>query len=226
MAEAKELVKIIKYIEEREKNLSRYSDKLRFSLDRLFSVFGDKDLCRYCGYGKTVYLNAPGDYQRLPHDEAIVAINKMLNPTEENVKWLQQRFEGWRKDPKFKASQAKDLFPKIAIHRFTPKIEVSIDLFDEQPFYRDEDLEEDAYLAFHDHLLKIVFLPWNAPKDFNLASEYSVWQVGRFYLKQLVKSGRLIKFLEYTAKKLKEYEQEYREVSELAEKLAKAVEVV
>ena len=56
MAEA-ELTKTIRYIEEREKSLSRYSDKLRRAVERIFNVFGKPSECQVCGYGETRYLH-------------------------------------------------------------------------------------------------------------------------------------------------------------------------
>jgi hypothetical protein len=47
--------------------------------------------------------------------------------------------------------------------------------------------------------------------------------LGRDALRDLIKSKRLIKFLEYVAEELKREEQDFREVSEAAEKMALAL---
>jgi len=43
-----DFVGLIKYLAEREKKLSKYSDKLRTSLQRVFDVFGDSSHCQIC----------------------------------------------------------------------------------------------------------------------------------------------------------------------------------
>jgi hypothetical protein len=106
-----------------------------------------------------------------------------------------------------------------------PKIEVSIDIVDDKHFH--EEVEDEYspntkyYLAIIEHRLGYVETYDNdrfTPKyllDFNGAS--------REQLKALVKSGRLIPFLQKVADTLQGKSEEYREVAEVAEKLAKAV---
>lgn len=54
MAEA-EIIKAIEYIQEREKNLSRYSDKLRQAWITISDIFGKAKYCRICGQSKGVH---------------------------------------------------------------------------------------------------------------------------------------------------------------------------
>jgi len=179
LAEAKpeDLIKTIKYIEEREKNLSRFSDKLRRAWIRISDIFGLKKYCRICWQTANVH---------------------------------------------------PDKHPKVleyGVHEFQPKIEVSIDIVDEEPFYSDD--ESSYYLAIIDHYLKILDLPRDVkPATLNTPNEYTwpMWNAPRWLLKQLTKSGRLPKFLRHVAKTLEKMEAEYKEVSEIAEKLAKALQ--
>lgn len=54
-----DFVGLIKYIQEREKNLSKYSDKLRESVVRIANVFGDSDFCQICGKNESHGNHAP-----------------------------------------------------------------------------------------------------------------------------------------------------------------------
>jgi len=45
---SEELNQTLKYIEESEKNLSQYTDKLRSEVSKFFNIFGDKAFCRIC----------------------------------------------------------------------------------------------------------------------------------------------------------------------------------
>jgi len=179
LAEA-ELIKTLNYIFEKEKNLSRYSDKLRRAWVKISDIFGLKKYCRICGQSAGV------------HPDKHPAVTK------------------------------------YGVHQFQPKIEISIDIIDEEPFYEDEDLNTKYYLAIIDHFLKIKDLPKDVdPNTLNyLSGGYAMWNAPRYVLKQLTKSGRLPKFLRHVAKTLEKMEAEYREVSEIAEKLAKAAEVI
>lgn len=169
MAEAENISKILRYIEKREQNLSRYSDKLRQSIIKIVDVFGPERYCRSC------------DQPERSHD-----------------------------DPE-----------KCA---FKPKIQVSLEIIDDVPFYTDELREEDYYLATVDHYLKAVGVAKGGdPTD--RAHRWTQWfdDCSREKLKALVKSGRLIPFLQKVVDTLQAKCMEYEEVSEVAEKLAKAV---
>jgi hypothetical protein len=164
------LIEIIKYIQEREENLNRYSDKLRQSLLRIAQVFGSVRECQICNI----------------------------------VHFWDQEYD----------------------HEFKPKIHISIDINDQEPFLVEEG-EEDKYsyyLQFWDGNLRI-----RIKKLIFTTNEERVWDwryiddASRYVLKQLVKSGRLPKFLEYVAQVLQEKGLEYGEAAEIASKMADAV---
>ncbi|MEM2258029.1 MAG: hypothetical protein QXV39_07940 [Candidatus Caldarchaeum sp.] len=163
MAEAKpttpegvDIIQTLKYLQERETELSRYSDKLRKAVQKIIDVFGWKELCRECG-------------------------------------------ELCNKHP--------------AGHQFVPKIYISIEVIDEQPFYVDDDGDE-FKLVLKDGRL------WIGQFTFNGYFTRPVDDVSRKIVKELVKSGRLIKFLEVIRKQLDKTATEYQEVSLIAQKLA------
>jgi hypothetical protein len=113
-----------------------------------------------------------------------------------------------------------------ACERFEPQISVSIDVIDDMPFKVEEEQDEYAlntkyYLAIIKHRLGYVETFDNdrfTPKTLAYFSN-----APRELLKALVKSGRLIPFLQKVADVLAEKGEEYREVSEVAEKLAQAI---
>ncbi|MEM2293185.1 MAG: hypothetical protein QXX41_07915 [Nitrososphaerota archaeon] len=160
-----ELVELLKYIQEREENLSRYSDKLRRSLVKISNAFGSKDFCMIC--------------DRL------------------------QRYHTDVKDHEFKA-----------------KVYVSIDVLDDEPFYTeyDEYGTFDYYLAIRGHEL-IIQVKVN--REETICKGFG--EVSRELLKALVKSKRLIPFLKKVADELERVGKEYKEVSEIAEKMASVI---
>ena len=170
---SEDIAKVISYIEQKEASLSRYSDKLRQSIDKLVKIFGNKDICRVCG-----------------HDVVFHPVRK--------------RGTG-----------------EVVCNNFKPKIEVSIDIIDDVPFYEEKDEfvgEINYYLAFHKHSLLMALRYQDGSIDYVLFRDAS-----REKLKALVRSGRLIPFLQKVANMLKGKCEEYREVSEIAEKLANAI---
>jgi hypothetical protein len=175
--EAQDLNQILGYIQEREKTLSRYSDKLRQGVVKISDVFGSKVLCRYCGW----YVNE--------------------HPTHKTT-------------------------GEIVCGTPTPRIEVSIDIVDDKHFMEEEQDEYSPnikyYLALIKHRLGYIVTYDNdrfTPKTVAYFSD-----APRKLLKALVKSGRLIPFLQKVADTLQAKSEEYREVAEVAEKLAKAVQ--
>jgi len=165
MAEA-EITKIISYIEKRESNLSRYSDKLRESVQRIFDVFGNANRCQICN--------------------------------------IEKAFHG------------KDT------HQFIPKVHISIDVLDDEPFYWYDDKHYggrvNVFLATKNGGLVIAEY-YGEEEAYTLPS-----RVSRKMLKELVKSGRLIQFLRKVAEELEKAEQEYGEVAEVAEKLTEGLD--
>ncbi|MHA1723099.1 MAG: hypothetical protein ACTSXW_08490 [Candidatus Baldrarchaeia archaeon] len=176
LAEAEDLIKTLKYIQEREKNLANFSDKLRQAWVTIADIFGKAKYCQICGQPREIH----------PDKHPVIV-------------------------------------EKYGVHDFKPKIEISIDIIDSEPFYSDE--ESKYYLAIIDHELKISEIPPVAiskPQIYKFT--WPMWNAPRYVLKQLTKSGRLPKFLRHVAKTLEKMEAEYKEVSEIAEKLAKALQ--
>ncbi len=149
-AEAKEYQKLLQYIKMREQNLSRYSDKLRQTLNTLNAILRDD-------------------------------------------------------------------------------IKISIEVDDTEPF-RVEKIEEDSgdiveykyYLAIQDHRLIV-----RVHRDSAFYKEKWDWfgiaNASRETLKCIIKSGRLLKFLQYVAENLEKTTKEYEAVATIAEKIAQAV---
>ena len=111
-----------------------------------------------------------------------------------------------------------------ACENFEPAIEVSINVTDDKHFYvepeDDTSPEIKYYLAILGHELGYV----DVVEEYNAHGRVTTFQQApRELLKALVKSGRLIPFLQKVADILAEKGEEYREVSEVAEKLAKAI---
>jgi hypothetical protein len=107
-----------------------------------------------------------------------------------------------------------------------PKIEVSIDVTDDKHFMEEEQDEYSPnaryFLAILRHKLGYVESYDNDRFTPKTLADFS--DAPRELLKALVKSGRLIPFLQKVADILAEKGEEYREVSEVAEKLAQAIQ--
>jgi hypothetical protein len=114
---------------------------------------------------------------------------------------------------------------EILCEKPIPGIEVSIDVTDDEPFYTlpatDTSPEIKYYLAIRNHNLGWVDITYSGENPRNVCD--FAHDASRELLKALVKSGRLIPFLQKVADELASKNQEYREVAEVAEKLAKAV---
>jgi hypothetical protein len=200
------ITEIMKYLIERSESISRYSDKLREALERIESQFGEKRRCRICGIYTTsekdqlIYANAVIDTNK-PNAKAIV--NKMIPHDELFSKY---------------ADILDDANKSYAFHKFVPSIDVDIDIKDTEPFFTIDDKK--YYLAFRDH--NLVCIIEREEEIENTESVHYISSISREALKALVKSGRLIKFLNYVAEELKKKEQEFKEISEMAEKMAQA----
>jgi len=143
MEDEREIIKLFKYIREREENISRYSNKLRETLVQIANLFG------------------------LP-----------------------------------------------------PKIYVSVKVRDDEPFYEDENAYYFLEISFSE--LKIA----SKDKEKGIFNWYFFFEgAEKEMLKELIKSKRLIPFLHKVAETLKEKEDEYKRVSEIAEKMAKAIAI-
>lgn len=223
MAEAK-LEEILNYIEEREKNLSHYSDKLRNAIKQIFRVFGHSNMCRYCG----AYEHA------LCHRRYYVSKDARTFNTLKEVREAYPTYQlsviplgedtgGKWGDPKRNVLFVREVPPE-ARHTFKPKIEVSLNIDDEKPFYvKKGDLFKDGYtakvylLAIRSHEL-IILVKYEYP-DYTEFKKETPDTVSREVLKHLVKSGRIGEFFKIVARELTEKEKEFKEVSKIAEKI-------
>jgi len=113
---------------------------------------------------------------------------------------------------------------EVICNKPTPKISVSVDVIDDEPFY----IETSEYapggmidykLAFQCH--KLGYIEIYGQERSSLREFVSA---PREVLKELIKSGRLIPFLEKVADTLANKCAEYKEVAEVAEKMAQAVQ--
>jgi len=201
-----DFVGLIKYISEREKGLSRYSDKLRQNLQRIFDVFGSAHYCQICDeveeHSKHIKYRSEQGYLRREQTETINGIT-VMHPANADYS-----------------------------HPFKPKIAISINIEDSEIFATTprDDLNAEYYrLATRDLALVIMGSTSNEQDITGMCCWFTKPDAyratpSREELKQLLKSGRLPKFLALVAKKLAEAEAEYGVVSAIAEKMAKAVE--
>lgn len=153
-----DFVGLVKYISEREKGLSKYSDKLRTSLQRIFNIFGDSVNCQVCDY------SAPAEIHKS--------------------------------------------------HAFVPKIQVSISVQDSEYFARETGEIDVYYLCIAQSKMLI---------QNQYGNMHDACTAPRWLLKQLVLSNRLPKFLQLVAQRLQEVEEEYAQVSQIAERMAQAI---
>jgi hypothetical protein len=207
---SEELSEVLKFIEEREQKLSGYTDKLRQALDKIFQVFGDKDVCQICDFTeewhRKYYL--PPDGIKVDDPKTFTKEEYVIMPRKE-----------WEKDyfGKTHTQEGKEIFiiNEKADHTFKPKIEVSID-FDGEPFFKNEE-EKEYKLAVRDH--KLVFVKYTEFHE----EIYDAYEISRQALKEAIKTGAITKFLKQLAEELDKTSKEYEEVSIIAEKLANAV---
>jgi hypothetical protein len=204
-----EMLEIMKYLQERAKNLRRYSNKLREAISIIERQFGQKDICRVC----RLRTKAQGE-KRLVYTTAAISGLKMSDPKAQAI------INSFVEHDELFSEKYLDILECKKPHKFIPCIDVDIDVDDVEPFYINED-EQKYFLAFRDHELICVIVD---EYDGDRHEEYKkLSNLGRDSLKDLVKSRRLIKFLQYVAERLREQEQDFKEVSEVAEKMALAL---
>lgn len=203
-----DFVGLVKYLEEREKNLSKYSDKLRQSLQRVFDVFGDPDFCQICSYSADNTRHVKfRDEQGYLHGEETSIVNEQVVTYAKNKDYL---------------------------HEFKAKIRISEEIEDVaicmETRLDGQNFEQYKLVTRNDRI-------WlqgrrNCEMD---ATGVTTWLTipegtqrggtpSRTELKQLVRSCRLPKFLAYASQKLAEDEQEYKAVAEAAEKMAASLQ--
>ncbi len=189
------LVNVVKYIKEREENLARYSTALRANLAKIAELFGEG--CKVCNRSEAVGAH-------------------------------EQTFQG-------QGQYAGSTFAedKKKYHKYAPKIQVSITVEDEQYFRREDDdgMNADTYWLvlmppagrrynYGGLLVKMVTNGCEEQASYQTFKD----ECSRATLKALVKSGRLPKFLALVTEKLEKTASDYKQVAEVAEKMAKAIE--
>ncbi|MBW2672651.1 MAG: hypothetical protein JRD89_04435 [Deltaproteobacteria bacterium] len=211
VAEAADLLEVLTYLQEKEESLSRHSNKLRKAVARIFGVFGDDRHCQICGQ----HYNAHFPRWKVHYADFYEYYHAN---DEQEVRMLAERDGITNIDRIEKVEEAA-----ITDHKFVPKVYVSLSIRDERWFAseRDESGEiTDYYLAMrkgemvieaydHEWLESTTIYPHN---------------LSRKNLKKLVQSGRIPAFIRLMAERVTAEEREVRELAEIAEKLAKAVE--
>ncbi len=111
------------------------------------------------------------------------------------------------------------------------KISRDFTFIDTEPFYTKTTSETDqefstiekGFLTIQDGHLKLKYFK-TAGGGYTQTEQWYVFQIPRLERKAIVQSGRLPKFLAYVAEQLAVAEQEYKQVSEVAEKMALAIQ--
>lgn len=213
--ESADLVRTVEYLRERESELSKYSDKLRESVERIANVFGDRDECQICeeteGNKQHHFYFARfdnGSFDELPKEYRNHVVQ--LVKSDENI--------GQWGDPDRNITYFEETENP---HKFVPKIEISVDAEGEE-FTTSAGFEgtERAALCLRKHVVKLksyiagsADLPWYT----NLKN------LPRETLKRVVKERRITELIEIVKQKLDETTKEYKQVSGIAEKLASAL---
>ena len=216
------LKELLGYIEQREESLSRYSDKLRESLKKIDNMFGDSKYCAICS-GREEAREHHRFYSRKESkglddvEEIIDNAVRIIGPNDFLGHWANaESGEVYVEDH------------EKAAHQFKACIEVSVNVWDTEPF-KTEETEMgtyEAYLAIIEHDLGIArkdrdhkgTLLYETNHRVQLFSEAS-----RQTLKDIIHSNRLIPFLRHVADVLEKKNREYKEVSEVAKKLTSAL---
>jgi len=215
MAEAN-LVETIKYIAQREEELAKYSSKLRKAVAKIFDVFGDSERCQVCdreehsyNHFKYTIRNEYGGFDVTNDDEKV---QKMLQSGKYVLINAKDFDNVWNKDGKL-------VILKNESHPFKPKIELSLEMVG-KPFYTDE--EGHSYgLAIRDH--KLIIREFDELGEWWYDSTDITFKVSRKVLKELVKTKAITEFLKMYIEKLDNTTEEYKAVSEIAEKMASVI---
>ena len=211
VAEAINLRRVLEYIQEREGNLARATEKLRRNVERIANVFGSKDCCQICGKYKSNYAHFRYFDRKyhLGYDKVPEKVGgykaELVSPDYKSSSWG---------DPE----KGTVYIEEHEYHKFVPKIYVSIEVKDSEPFYIDDsdsyDTEE-YYLIIGRFGMRVEIGDGERFVD--------IKDLSRRAVKALVKSGRITKFLERVVKELEDSGKEYEEVAEVAERLASAL---
>jgi len=207
---------VINYIAEREESLSRYSDKLRESVERIANAFGKKSECQICDMseGHKNHHRYYEGYRHTAFDELPEKLyNMKVQLVDENY-----RVNFWG-DPETRTIYVRE---NKDFHKFVPKVEVSLDV-EGQEFLDaiSQYGKELAKLCIHDHEMMLKSY-YEGEEEHAGYSPISV--LSRRLLKRIVKEGHITQLLHQTKEALDVATEEYKEVSEIAEKFAKALE--
>jgi hypothetical protein len=112
-------------------------------------------------------------------------------------------------------------------HKFLEKIEISVDI-DGDEFLENEGEDEDedrelCKLCLVDSRIKLKCYYEDNEDNEEHTTLYSLENVSRYLLKKIIKEKQIIKFIEKVKRGLDGVTDEYRRVSEIAEKLASAL---
>lgn len=110
------------------------------------------------------------------------------------------------------------------------KISRDFTFTDTEPFYttttpetdREFATTEKGFLTIQDGRLKFKY--FKTAGGYTQTEQWNVFQISRLERKAIIQSGRLPKFLAYVAEQLAIAEQEYKQVAEIAEKMANAIQ--
>lgn len=207
------IARTMEYLREREAELSRYSGKLRESVERIANMFGDSDKCRICNGKKESKEHYK--YRRYFGTLFTDELPECAVVKKENWQWTDE-FETMSEIPDTKLIYIETK----ETHEFVPKIEISIDVEGEEFTTEISDGKAMARLCIVDHEMKL--------KDYTEGEEenaryWGMYQLSRDDIKRMVKERRITQLIELVKRRLDETTKEYAEVSQVAEKLASAL---
>ena len=195
--EVAELVSTVEYLREREEELSRYSDKLRAAITRIWSMFGSSFTCQICHVSQAIYDYA--EWERLADRDTFMQVRDETHDHDEAVKKLHELGK-----------------LKMKLHSFVPKIDLSIDV--EGEGWENEEKVRKA-LCINNGYMRVKIYDDEAGYEY-----YNVKDVSRETMKEIVRQGRITQLIDTIKHKLDETTEEYKQVSEIAEKFAVALE--
>ena len=207
VAEATNLRRVLEYIQEREGNLARATEKLRRNVERIANVFGPKDICQICGKYKSNYAHFR--YFDRKYHLGYEEVPEKVGGYKAELVAPDYRGSSWG-DPE----KGTIYIEEHEYHKFVPRIYVSIEVKDSEPFYVDDDVDE-YYLIMGRFGMRVEIGDGERFVD--------IKDLSRRAVKSLVKSGRIMKFIQRVAQELEEEGKEYQAVAEVAERLAAAL---
>jgi len=212
--EAADILSVLEYIQEREGNLARATEKLRRNVERIANVFGSRDYCQICDGHKRHSMHFR--YRERKNNRGINEIPEQIEGAKVELVSLAFDVGRWG-DPERKIHYVEE----HEHHQFVPKIFVSIEVIDVESFYERDDCDgysEEYFIVINRDGMKAEV---RCRGDFRHYVEIENLQ--RKAVKELVRSGRICKFLARVSKQLEETGKEYQEVAEVSERLTTAL---